>query len=37
MAQKIEKCVEISCFPVMDVLFGGVKASLVAWTSFSGA
>jgi hypothetical protein len=25
---------EISCFEVLDVLFGGLKASLVARTSF---
>ncbi len=31
---KIEKSYEISCFEVLDVLFWGLKASPVAWTSF---
>jgi hypothetical protein len=31
---KIEKSSEISCFEVLDVLFWGLKASPVAWTSF---
>jgi hypothetical protein len=28
---------EISCFEVLDVLFGGLEASFVAWNSFSEA
>ncbi len=32
--QNIEKNYEISCFEVLDVLFLGLKASPVAWTSF---
>jgi len=30
--QKLKK--EISCFEVLDVLFRGLKASPLAWTSF---
>jgi hypothetical protein len=29
-----KKKLEISCFEVLDVLFGGLKAFLVAWMSF---
>jgi hypothetical protein len=32
--QKIEKKKNISCFEVLDILFGGLKASLVAWPSY---
>jgi len=31
---KIEKSQEISCFEVLDVLYSGMKASPLAWTSF---
>jgi hypothetical protein len=31
------KNLEISCFEVLDVLFWGLKASFVAWTSFMEA
>jgi hypothetical protein len=34
VTHKIEKSKEISCFEVLDVLFGGLKASLVAWPFF---
>jgi hypothetical protein len=34
---KIEKSTEFSCFEVLDVLFGGLKASPVAWASFMEA
>jgi hypothetical protein len=32
-----KKSLEISCFEVLDVLFLGLKASPVAWTSFTEA
>jgi hypothetical protein len=35
--QKLAKVREISCFEVLDVLFRGMKASPVAWTSFTEA
>jgi hypothetical protein len=31
------KMTEIPCFEVLDVLFRGLKASSVAWTSFMEA
>ncbi len=34
---KIEKSTEFSCFEVLDVLFGGLKVSSVAWASFMEA
>ncbi len=34
---EIEKSWEILCFEVLDVLFWGLKASPVAWTSFKEA
>ncbi len=34
---KTEKSLEISCFEVLDVLFWGMKASPVPWTSFMDA
>jgi hypothetical protein len=37
MTHKNRKSKEISCFEVLDVLFSGLKASPVAWTSFMEA
>jgi hypothetical protein len=37
MTRKKIKREEISCFEVLDVLFLGLKASHVAWTSFMKA
>jgi hypothetical protein len=34
--QKIGKFFEMSCFEVLEVLFSGLKASSVAWTSLKG-
>jgi hypothetical protein len=34
MTQKSRKNFDISCFEVLVVLFEGLKASSVAWTSF---
>jgi hypothetical protein len=34
MSHKSRKDLEIACFEVLDVLFGWLKASSVAWTSF---
>jgi hypothetical protein len=35
--EKYKKREEISCFDVLGVLFRGLKASFVAWTSFMEA
>jgi hypothetical protein len=32
--KKVEKIKKISCFEVLDVLFGELKASFVTWSSF---
>jgi hypothetical protein len=37
MIQKNRKRTEFSSFEVLDVLFGGLKASPVAWASFMEA
>jgi hypothetical protein len=37
MTHKNRKKYEFSCFEVLDVLFWGLKASPVAWTSFMEA
>jgi hypothetical protein len=37
MTHKNSKSQKISCFEVLDVLFGGLTASPVAWTSFMEA
>jgi hypothetical protein len=37
MTHKIEKSTEFSCLEVLNVLFGGLKASSVAWASFMEA
>jgi hypothetical protein len=35
--KKLEKSEEFSCFAMLDDLFGGLKASPVAWMSFMEA
>jgi hypothetical protein len=37
MTHKSRKNYEISCFEVLDVLFGELKASFVTWTFFMEA